>query len=482
MTRPHARGINGWSVAVWVCTAVLWCTLAHFVLGIPLQVGDSFGDLTEIQDRTFWDVAAHAFQPGPAYYRPLRWVQMKGVFDLSAGRYYAWYKGVQVAQIALCLLLFVRLLRPKEGIDAAAALLALAVLAGLHTFNDTVRETFPINHFMMVVIACLAAANLAVSRARWWSDAAAAALWLFAALTLESGVLVSVIVVAAYLAGLRGVSSRGVAAVVALTAGYVVLRFAVFHVGGPGLDERSSGFGFRVIERAELPVRFGGNPLPFYLYNIAGNVLSLLFGEPRGGVFVFVRSLVEGDVRAWRVLNVLSSTLTTLAAGWYAVRRARAWRAGEPMDAHDRLAATGAALIAADAVLGYAYSKDVIMSPAGVFYALIAYASARALLQWLAAPARTALVRAAFVVVLVVLSSAWSVRVVGLHWSLREQAMRVREDWATIDQDLAANGFAPLTPSGVALKQALQTDALITRAAPPGLDLPALRSWFDEDY
>ena len=49
--------------------------------------------------------------------------------------------------------------------------------------------------------------------------------------------------------------------------------------------ERASGFGFRVLDPPELADRFGGNPLPFYAYNIASSVLSVLLSEPRGGVY-----------------------------------------------------------------------------------------------------------------------------------------------------------------------------------------------------
>ncbi len=34
---------------------------------------------------------------------------------------------------------------------------------------------------------------------------------------------------------------------------------------------------------------FGGNPLPFYAYNVVASALTILAGEPRDGVFELAR-------------------------------------------------------------------------------------------------------------------------------------------------------------------------------------------------
>ena len=47
---------------------------------------------------------------------------------------------------------------------AAAVPLGLAALLGIHTFAGTVREAFPINTFMTILICCFAAADLAWTR------------------------------------------------------------------------------------------------------------------------------------------------------------------------------------------------------------------------------------------------------------------------------------------------------------------------------
>ena len=94
-----------------------------------------------------------------------------------------------------------------------------------------------------------------------------------AALTIESGLLVWVILVGGFVVGARGISRGGVAALLALLVVYFVLRFPVLDVGSPDLIERSSGFGFRILDPPDLVARFGSNPYPFYLYNIVCSFL-----------------------------------------------------------------------------------------------------------------------------------------------------------------------------------------------------------------
>src|SRR6185436_20003080 len=127
---------------------------------------------------------------------------------------------------------------------AAAVPLGLAALVGGHTFAGTVTEAFPINHFMTILICCLVAADLVLGPRAWWRDVAACAVLVCAELTLESGLLVSVVVITAWATGGRGVTRWGALAAFLVTVGYLYLRFGVLAVGAPNLLERSSGFGF----------------------------------------------------------------------------------------------------------------------------------------------------------------------------------------------------------------------------------------------
>ena len=111
---------------------------------------------------------------------------------------------------------------------------ALAVLVGSHTFAWTVREAYPVNTFLTILLCCAAAVALSSAAPRWWTTPAAIALFAVSALTVETGLLVWVILVAGYLLGWRGVSRAGIVGLCVALAG--VLRPPL-----PGVRERPSG-------------------------------------------------------------------------------------------------------------------------------------------------------------------------------------------------------------------------------------------------
>ncbi len=117
---------------------------------------------------------------------------------------------------------------------------------------------------------------------RWWNDVLALLLFVVAALTVESGLLVGVIVIGAALVGgarriaRRARAGRGVAA-----PATSYLRFAVLDVGSPGLIERARATASASSSRRELVERFGANPMWFYVYNVVTSALSVVLAEPR---------------------------------------------------------------------------------------------------------------------------------------------------------------------------------------------------------
>ena len=216
--------------------------LAGDLLWMPIQVTDSLGEILDAQrSASAWTSFTSSFGT-EAYLRPLRIAQIKGLFDAARGEHY-WlvYRGFHALLVIAAAFLFVRALRVTTWLDAAAAAFALAVLTGLHTFRGTVQEAFPINHFLEIAVFCLAALNLARSRGGWWIDAAAVGVFAAAVLTLESGVLVWVVVSAAWLAGWRGISGRGLALMTLCLCAYLYARFGYLSTGVPTLAERSSG-------------------------------------------------------------------------------------------------------------------------------------------------------------------------------------------------------------------------------------------------
>jgi hypothetical protein len=453
-------------VFAYAYAAVVALGIAHFLLGIPIQLSDSFGNML-VLDGSWRDLIVREFTQR-AYLRPFLWAELKLVYDLSGGDYFAWFRATHALQVALLLAMYVHLVRPRTWLDAAAIPLGVAVLIGMHTFPGTVGEAFPINTFLTILLCCFAAAILALSPPRWWNDVCAVVLFVVAALTVESGLLVWVIFVGGALVGGRGVSKPALGVLVALLAAYFYVRFAWLDVGAPGLNERSSGWGFGMLDPAELIARFGGNPIPFYIYNAVTSGLSVLVAEPRAGVFRLVAGFTRGGPEAYLLVNVLASTTATMLIGRFAWQRRRAWMS-RLFERDDQLVLLFLMVLAANAIISYPYTKDVIMSPAGAFFAVAAYVGFRGMAR---DAAGVGSVRgAALVVVTLVLASTWAIRAAALHLQLRDAAFKTRTEWAYSDQSPEERGTADARRRARALRNRLMSDAVL-RPTPPEIELP----------
>jgi hypothetical protein len=396
------------------------------------------------------------------------------LFDLAEDRHY-WlvFRGYHVLLLAMALLLFVRALEVRTWRDCAAATFALTVFTGLTTFRGTVREAFPNNHFLIIVVFCLLVLNLARSKGGRWIDVTAVAAFVMASLTLESGLLVWVVAIVGWACGMRGVSSRGVMAMTGCLAAYFCGRFLFLSTGTPGLEERSSGFLLGMLEPAELIERFGANPIWFYAYNVVTSVLSVLFSDPHGGVFDVARAWLQGDVPPRLYLAVASSTATTALIGgtvvWRVRQRNLAWH-----DADGQLLAQAGAVLVANSVLSYAYTKHEILSVAGAFYACAAFVAARyAIDEW--HTARSRMVSAAMILVLAVMATMWAGRSLGVHHMLRVQAFRTRVDWARVSPERMLDTGSRKERADAALIRRLRGDALAMPVVNPYL----LPRWAD---
>jgi hypothetical protein len=377
--------------------------------------------------------------------------------------------------MAACLLLFTRALRVRTVADLCAAAFALTVVTGLHTFRSTVQEAFPINHFLEIAVMALVMLNLSQARPRLVVDLSALVLFVIAALTLESGLLVWVVAVTAWLLGLRGVSMRGVVAMTVLLAGYFVLRFGVLSVGTPGLIERSSGFLFDVLDPPELERRFGDRLIVFYAYNVVASALSVLASEPQSGVFVTIGSWLSNRLTAGVALSFITSLVTTALIVVAAVQVLRRYRAS---DSSDRLILLFAAVLAANATLSYAYTKDDIMSVSGMFYGLAAYAAIRFLIDRVTPANR--LIAATLTTAILVTGMAWSVRSVGIHHVARTYAFKARNDWATQPGNWKRSGRWPADARSQELITNLRNDALSMKMPNPYFEPPWMeRLWGD---
>lgn len=446
---------------------VVGLALGHFLLGLPIQFSDSFGQMLKLS--ASWSDLLYREFTQQGFLRPLDWGLMKLVYDWSGGNYYAWFRGTHVVQVLVLALLFVALVRPRTMRDAALLPLGFAVLIGVHTFQGTIREAFPVNHFLQVLLLCLAAAVVVLRSYSRWNDLAASILFVASALTIESGLLVWVIVVGGVIVGARGVSRGGIAVLCGLLIGYFLLRFPILDVGSPGLMERSSGFGFSVLEPPELMERFGANPLPFYVYNVVSSILSVLFSEPQGGVFRFTRRVVGGDVSLANFVNPLASAAATSLIAAFMWRRRHAWLARQ-FTRDDQLVALFVMVLGANAVISFPYVKDVVMSPAGALFAVAVYVAARDAMGSLPlrpTPPRLMLIVAFFAL----LGTTWAIRLAGAHVDLRTAAHAERTEWVYIGQPEERSRMG-LTDTEALLFRRLRNDAIFVHPAPPPLDPP----------
>lgn len=430
--------------------------LAADLLWMPVQVSDSLGEILSARlSPSAWTFFFDGFG-SEAYLRPLRFAQIKVLFDLAGGeQYWLVYRGVHALLAGAALWLFVRALRVSTVTDFGAAACALAVLVGIHTFRGTVQESFPINHFLEIVVLCLLTVNLARSRGGPWVDVAAALTFVAAALTLESGLLVWVVAATAWALGWRGISVRGLAGMTALLLGYACLRLVLLSTGVPALSERSSGYLLEMLDPPELQRRFGAEPLWFYAYNVAASVSSVLFSEPQDGVFEAVYSWLH-DLPMWRVtIPVMTSAITTALLIWSGVRRICR---GAPFDDTARALTLFVVVLAANASLSFAYTKDEILSVAGAFYAFAAYGAIREALM--ASAALRPMAASGCALLLCLLATGWSVRVVGVHYVLRSQADKHQMDWVELPGRWMRDGTWPSDAAEQRLILKLRDDAL----------------------
>jgi len=413
--------------ATYALAALFALALACDLLWMPIQVSDSLGEILEARQSPSVATSFIDSFGSEAYLRPLRIAQIKALFDLAEGRHYwAVYRGFHALLIVAAILLFTRALRVRTAMDFAAAAVALVVLIGLHTFRGTVQEAFPINHFLEIVVLCLVVLNLAQSRGGIWVDVGAALSFAVGALTLESGLLVWVVAVAAWAVGWRGISARGLSIMTVLLIGYGYLRFVHLATGVPSLTERGSGYLLEVLSPDELQRRFGSQPLWFYAYNVLASAGSVLFAEPRSGVFETVSAWLNDRLLRRELLLVATSVVTTGIIAWTAVLHiARR----QPLGDTARFIVVFAVVLAANATLSFAYTKDEIMSVAGVFYALAAFGAMRDLATSTGLRIATA---AAGVLLVGAVATGWSVRAAGVHYVLRSQAIKHQIDWVEL--------------------------------------------------
>jgi hypothetical protein len=448
---------------------------SFFIAGIPVQVSDSLGNLVSVQTSSWPQLMRDQFWSS-AFFRPLLLAQTKLLLDLSGSHYFFAFRAFQVVEVFLAVWLFVRLLKVRTAGDCLAAVVAVTVLTGSHTFAGTIREAYPINNYLTVAICCLVALNVLIAeRPRWYTDVLVILSFVLAVGTIETGLIVWGCLFIGRLVGWRGVSITAFAVATLLLVGYFGFRFGVLSVATPSLMERSSGFGFARLEPMQLNERFGASPYPFYLYNVASSIATVLFSEPRAGVWMVTHHVQMGMVEPWMVINVTASCAVTLLVAWFAVSR-RWWSNPVTWSHGQRLVAMAAAVILANGGISFPYTKDQIMSLGGMLFAAALFAAAAARLE---SPPRARFSRALTAVLLCVVSVTWSWRVIGLQHNLVHTAFTQRNDWAYTDLWIESHPEAHTDPGVAAIVNSLYLQALRTRVPNLHLNPFPLERYFD---
>src|SRR5262245_7751358 len=147
MTESTLDRPNRWTWLSYAYAAIVVVGVSYLLFDIPTQVSDSYGNLLQASARTLGDLVYDQFH-SRGFLRPFLWAHIRIVYDLSGGNYYTWFRGWHVGQVAVLTVLFLFLVKPRTAAGAAAATIGLAALFGMHTFEGTILEAFPINAYM----------------------------------------------------------------------------------------------------------------------------------------------------------------------------------------------------------------------------------------------------------------------------------------------------------------------------------------------
>lgn len=316
-----------------------------------------------------------AFGPDTSYYRPLYFLTTYAIWHSggSLDARLASLKLIQITAVALLVVLLIWHLRPRGAIEAAAAAVAVAVLAGSPGFQDNLE--IPLSYTTVGMPLALIVFMLLNREPRVWQGPAIIALTLAAMGFKEQGLVIIPVVLVAWWTGAPGASRRTAAAVAVIAVAYVAMRLA-WRDNWP-MFQQAIGLGFSVMEPSEAVARFGAFPYWIYAYSGASTVLNVLFSEPNRGIFRFVHALVNGGLDWWQGVQFGSSAALTALIAWWGVGTLRdSARRGWSSEARIFMILI-AALLACGA-LSFNYSRDRLGGMALVFYAIAAFHALRA--------------------------------------------------------------------------------------------------------
>ena len=410
-----------WTAAVLLACAPVVAALCLTLWRMPFPISEAVAIFEDVVNQP----PARFLTPDTSYYRPLFQIAIGTIWRQapSLEATLAWIKLLHIVPILVLVLLFIWHLRPRGLLDAAAAAAAVAILVGSPGFRDNLE--LPLSYTIIGMPLALGAWILLNRPSRAWHQPVIVLLTLVAVGFKEQGlVLVPLIVIAWWTRapGARGVTA---AAVVVMTAAYIVFRFS-WRQSWP-MFEQAVGFGFGEMEPPEAVARYGSFPYLIYAYSGLSTIANVLFAEPTRGTFSIIRAIVRSlHPEPWQLVHLGSSVGMTAVMAWWVVNASRrAIREGWSEEA--RLVVTLLVTLLACGVLSFNYSRDRLGGMAVPFYALAAYYAIRsAAAHALQAPR----VRCALIgVALMAIVGGWQLRALGTVERTRLTSTRNQTEW-----------------------------------------------------
>jgi hypothetical protein len=439
---------------VWALVYVALFALVFF--RISWSLGDTYSHLAGPALSSWRDALVDAFTARGREYRPFFTLGIKAAYE-AVGTWLPFYQSLVLLLFGALLTTVVWLCRPVGRPRALAACVAVSCICGLHT-SRILFGFWPLNHYAAVMVTTLVAIGLALQPRTRPHDWVFGLLMLVATLSLEFGILIVPVLTVLWWFGAPGISWRGVTAMLAAVAVYATIRFTFGDHSGELTLWADSGFGFQNLDANTLRARFGGAPWVLWIYNVAGTMLTVLFSEPRDGVYSFVESLLARDMETRQWFQVGSSALTTLVIGAGLLR-------GWPWNDRDRLlVVAGCALLLFGSVLSFVYTRDRLGLAGGIGYALLLYVAVGSWLDWSGSGSGSGWKRQAVHGVLTLVAALWVVRGAETWLQLRDTAWDYHVEWT--DRFLELGGAQNSTD----LMRELRTTALSKTPADVRLD------------
>jgi hypothetical protein len=169
-----------------------------------------------------------------------------------------------------------------------------------------------------------------------------------------------------------------------------------------------------------------------------------------------------GEPHAVLLINLASSIATSALMVWYAMTHLRSGRPG--WSDTDRMFVVTCAVMVVNAALNAAYIKDEIISVGGLFYAVAAFIAVRGLLETI--PQRRVVASALIALFLMMDAGLWTFRAAGVHYVLRYDAFKTRNDWVELLRPDKQEDW-PADPQELAITRRIHDEVIQRRVGSP---------------